>query len=211
MFKYLSVVFVFLLSVVNVSFAAEDSKNPYVTMNEAATKTFTRLNNEQEKIKANPENLRDVVRKELLPYVQTKYAGALVLGRYYQQATAAQRNAYFVAFENYIIQAYAQALSIYSGQKYKVEPEKALGNKDVVSIRVTLEDGARAPVRLDFVWRKNGKTGDWKAYDMIVEGLSMITTKQNEWSSLLRQKGIDALTQQLNTLANTPIKIEAKK
>ncbi|MDM7159799.1 ABC transporter substrate-binding protein, partial [Klebsiella pneumoniae] len=42
-----------------------------------AQKTFDRLKNEQPKIKANPNYLRDIVDQELLPYVQVKYAGAL--------------------------------------------------------------------------------------------------------------------------------------
>jgi ABC-type transporter MlaC component len=44
-------------------------------MDEAAKKTFDRLKNEQPKIRANPDYLRDVVDQELLPYVQMKYAG----------------------------------------------------------------------------------------------------------------------------------------
>ena len=77
---------------------AADQSNPYKLMNEAAQKTFDRLKNEQPKIKANPNYLRDIVDQELLPYVQVKYAGALVLGRYYKEATPAQREAYFAAF-----------------------------------------------------------------------------------------------------------------
>ncbi len=57
-------------------------------------------------------------------------------------------------------------------------------------IRVTIIDpNGRPPVRLDFQWRKNSQTGNWQAYDMIAEGVSMITTKQNEWGTLLRTKG----------------------
>ena len=78
---------------------AADQSNPYKLMNEAAQKTFDRLKNEQPKIKANPNYLRDIVDQELLPYVQVKYAGALVLGRYYKEATPAQREAYFAAFD----------------------------------------------------------------------------------------------------------------
>ena len=37
---------------------------------------------------------------------------------------------------------------------------------------------------------------------MIAEGVSMITTKQNEWGTLLRTKGIDGLTAQLNRFLN---------
>nr|VXZ91726.1 Probable phospholipid-binding protein mlaC precursor [Klebsiella pneumoniae] len=40
---------------------------------------------------------------------------------------------------------------------------------------------------------------------MIAEGVSMITTKQNEWSDLLRTKGVDGLTAQLKAISAQPI------
>ncbi|MEQ9876942.1 phospholipid-binding protein MlaC [Pectobacterium aroidearum] len=191
---------------------AADQTNPYRLMNEAAEKTFDRLKNEQPKIKQSPDYLRTVVREELLPYVQVRYAGALVLGRYYKDATPAQRDAYFKAFEAYLEQAYGQALAMYNGQTYQIAPEQPLGNADIVSIRVTIIDnGGRPPVRLDFQWRKNSKTGNWQAYDMIAEGVSMITTKQNEWATILRQKGVDGLTQQLESSAKQTITLDQKK
>ncbi|MEI7238098.1 phospholipid-binding protein MlaC [Pectobacterium brasiliense] len=191
---------------------AADQTNPYRLMNEAAEKTFDRLKNEQPKIKQNPDYLRTVVREELLPYVQVRYAGALVLGRYYKDATPAQRDAYFKAFEAYLEQAYGQALAMYNRQTYQIAPEKPLGDADIVSIRVTIIDnGGRPPVRLDFQWRKNSKTGNWQAYDMIAEGVSMITTKQNEWAAILRQNGVDGLTKQLESSAKQTITLDQKK
>ena len=191
--------------------AAVDKTNPYSVMNEAANKTFTRLKNEQSKIKQDPNYLRQVVRDELLPYVQIKYAGALVLGRYYQQATPAQRDAYFAAFSDYLQQAYGQALALYNGQSYQVQPEQSYADKDIIAIRVTITDpNGRPPVRLDFQWRKNSRTGEWQAYDMIAEGVSMISTKQNEWADILRQKGIDGLTARLKQAAAQPITLDQK-
>ncbi len=188
---------------------ATDQSNPYKLMNEAAAKTFTRLKNEQPKIKQNPNYLRDVVRQELLHYVQIKYAGALALGRYYHEATPAQRDAYFSAFGDYLAQAYGQALALYHGQIYQIQPIQPLGDAKIVAIRVTIIDpNGRPPVRLDFQWRKNNQTGNWQAYDMVAEGVSMITTKQNEWSDLLRNKGIDGLTAQLKTYAAQPITLD---
>jgi len=191
--------------------AAVDKTNPYSVMNEAANKTFTRLKNEQPKIKQDPNYLRQVVRDELLPYVQIKYAGALVLGRYYQQATPAQREAYFAAFSDYLQQAYGQALALYNGQSYQVQPEQSYADKDIIAIRVTITDpNGRPPVRLDFQWRKNRRSGEWLAYDMIAEGVSMISTKQNEWADILRQKGIDGLTARLKQAAAQPITLDQK-
>ncbi|MEZ2892418.1 phospholipid-binding protein MlaC [Providencia rettgeri] len=191
---------------------AVDQTNPYKLMDEAAAKTFNRLKSEQPKIKQDPEYLRTIVREELLPYVQVKYAGALVLGTYYKGATPAQREAYFNAFEDYLEQVYGQALAMYHGQTYQIAPEQPLGDKNIVAIRVTIVDtNGRPPVRLDFQWRKNSKTGYWQAYDMIAEGVSMITTKQNEWGDILRKQGVDGLTKQLEISAKAPITLEEKK
>lgn len=188
---------------------AVDQTNPYRLMDEAAQKTFDRLKNEQPRIRQNPDYLRSVVREELLPYVQIKYAGALVLGRYYKEATPAQRDAYFKAFEAYLEQAYGQALALYHGQTYQIAPDQPLGDANIISIRVSIIDqGGRPPVRLDFQWRKNSQSGNWQAYDMIAEGVSMITTKQNEWAATLRQKGVDGLTQQLEAAAKQPITLD---
>lgn len=198
-----------MLAIVPLAANAADQSDPYKLMNEAAAKTFTRLKNEQPKIKQDPNYLREVVRQELLPYVQIKYAGALVLGRYYREATPAQRDAYFAAFGDYLAQAYGQALALYHGQTYQIQQPQPIGDANIVAIRVTILDpNGRPPVRLDFQWRKNSQTGNWQAYDMVAEGISMITTKQNEWSDLLRTKGIDGLTAQLKTYSAQPITLD---
>lgn len=190
---------------------AVDQTNPYSLMQDAAAKTFTRLTNEQAKIKQDPNYLRAIVREELMPFVQIKYAGALVLGRYYKDATPAQREAYFTAFQAYLEQAYGQALAMYENQTYQIDRQQPVDNADIIAIRVTIIDnGGRPPVRLDFQWRKNSKTGYWQAYDMIAEGVSMITTKQNEWAATLRLKGIEGLTQQLQAAAKQPITLDRK-
>lgn len=190
---------------------AVDQTNPYKLMDEAAEKTFTRLTKEQAQIRKDPDYLRTIVREELLPYVQIKYAGALVLGTYYKNATPAQRDAYFTAFEDYLEQVYGQALAMYHGQTYQIAPAQPLGDQNIVAIRVTIVDpNGRPPIRLDFQWRKNSKTGYWQAYDMIAEGVSMITTKQNEWGDILRKQGIDGLTKQLEISAKAPITLDEK-
>lgn len=210
MFKRL--VMIAMLAFAPLAAMAADQTNPYKLMNEAAQKTFDRLKAEQAQIRQNPDYLREIVAEELLPYVQIKYAGALVLGRYYKEATPAQREAYFKAFGDYLKQAYGQALAMYNGQNYQIAPEKPLGNADIVAIRVSITDpNGRPPVRLDFQWRKNSQTGNWQAYDMIAEGVSMITTKQSEWSDLLRTKGIDGLTAQLQAISRQPITLDNKQ
>lgn len=180
--------------------------SPYVLMQKTADKLFSDIKANQAKIKSNPETLRTIVRNDLMPYVHVKYAGQLVLGKNLSSATDAQKEKFFTAFGQFIEQSYAQVLTQYQDQKVEIESEKPTDGKSIVSIRVNvLSSGAAAPIKLDFKWRKNSKTGEWQAYDMAAEGVSMVATKQNEWSGVLRQQGIDALTAQVAQSAKQPI------
>lgn len=60
MFKRLLMIAMLVIAPLTAATAADQS-NPYKLMNEAAQKTFDRLKNEQSKIQANPNYLRDIV------------------------------------------------------------------------------------------------------------------------------------------------------
>ena len=180
--------------------------SPYVLMQQASDKLFADIKNNQAKIKKDPNYLRTIVRNDLLPYVQVNYAGSLVLGSHFKSTTPEQREKFFKAFSDFIEQAYAQVLTAYTDQNIQIEPAKEVGDKNLVSIRVNImQNGGQAPIKLDFKWRKNSKTGEWQAYDMVAEVVSMVVTKQNEWSGILRQQGIDALTAQIQKSAAAPV------
>ena len=180
--------------------------SPYVLMQQASDKLFADIKNNQAKIKKDPNYLRTIVRNDLLPYVQVNYAGSLVLGSHFKSTTPEQREKFFKAFSDFIEQAYAQVLTAYTDQNIQIEPAKEVGDKNLVSIRVNfMQNGGQAPIKLDFKWRKNSKTGEWQAYDMVAEGVSMVVTKQNEWSGILRQQGIEALTAQIQKSAAAPV------
>ena len=180
--------------------------SPYVLMQQASDKLFSDIQANQSQIKKNPNYLRTIVRNDLLPYVQVNYAGSLVLGSHFKSTAPEQREKFFKAFGDFIEQAYAQVLTAYSNQQIQIEPEKALGDKNLVNIRVNIiQVNGAAPIKLDFKWRKNSKTGEWQAYDMVAEGVSMVVTKQQEWSGILRQHGIDALTAQVQKSAAQPV------
>ena len=180
--------------------------SPYVLMQQASDKLFADIKNNQAKIKKDPNYLRTIVRNDLLPYVQVNYAGSLVLGSHFKSTTPEQREKFFKAFSDFIEQAYAQVLTAYTDQNIQIEPAKEVGDKNLVSLRVNImQNGGQAPIKLDFKWRKNSKTGEWQAYDMVAEGVSMVVTKQNEWSGILRQQGIEALTAQIQKSAAAPV------
>ena len=204
--KLLFSVMAFAVTALFVTQTVRAETSPYVLMQQASDKLFADIKNNQAKIKKDPNYLRTIVRNDLLPYVQVNYAGSLVLGSHFKSTTPEQREKFFKAFSDFIEQAYAQVLTAYTDQNIQIEPAKEVGDKNLVSIRVNIvQNGGQAPIKLDFKWRKNSKTGEWQAYDMVAEGVSMVVTKQNEWSGILRQQGIDALTAQIQKSAAAPV------
>ena len=179
--------------------------NPYILMQNASDKLFSDIKANQAKITQDPNYLKNIVRQDLMPYVHVNYAGSLVLGQHFKTTTPEQRNKFFTAFDQFIVQAYAQALTMYKDQKVEIEQPKDVSDSKV-SIRVkVIQSGNQAPINLNFYWRKNSKDGKWQVYDMAAEGVSMVGTKKQEWSSILRKDGIDALTEQVQKAANVPV------
>ena len=205
-FKKWFSVMAFAMTALFVTQTVRAETSPYVLMQQASDKLFADIKSNQATIKKDPNYLRTIVRNDLLPYVQVNYAGSLVLGSHFKSTTPEQREKFFKAFSDFIEQAYAQVLTAYTDQNIQIEPAKEVGDKNLVSIRVNIvQNGGQAPIKLDFKWRKNSKTGEWQAYDMVAEGVSMVVTKQNEWSGILRQQGIEALTAQIQKSAAAPV------
>ncbi len=179
--------------------------NPYLLMQNASDKLFSDIKANQAKITQDPNYLKNIVRQDLMPYVHVNYAGSLVLGQHFKTTTPEQRNKFFTAFDQFFVQAYAQALTMYKDQKVEIEQPKDVSDSKV-SIRVkVIQSGNQAPINLNFYWRKNSKDGKWQVYDMAAEGVSMVDTKKQEWCSILRKDGIDALTEQVQKAANVPV------
>ncbi len=175
-----------------------ESSNPYQLMQQLAQRTFERINREQQQITHDVNYLRVIVRQELMPFVHIRYTGALILGPLFNTLDAEQQQRYFQALEAYLEQSYAEVLALYRQYDYHLEPEKPFTNRTVVTVRLHLLRKALTPLRIDFKWRQNSKNQQWQLYDILVEGISLIATKQQEWTALLRRLGFEAFIEQLH-------------
>lgn len=170
--------------------AAVDMKDPYKMVIEVANTTFN-------KIKANKDKMQDVkfrkdlVRADLMPYVDTRYAGYKVMGTNLKSVSPADRDTFCDVFAEYIVTSFADALSLYNNQTL-VAPEYKTVSADAtqVNVKFLIREAGKQDLELIFKLRKNNKTGEWKAFDMVAEGISLLTAKENELSPLIRERGI---------------------
>ncbi|MGR5069546.1 MULTISPECIES: phospholipid-binding protein MlaC [Vibrio] len=188
-----------------------DKTQPYQMMKQVAEVTFERLKNEQPKIQQNPNLLKDIVDQELMPYVNERYAALKLLGPNLKGAKREDVGVFIKAFRGYLVTSYAQVLTQYTDQQVAFGPEPKLDpSKRITSIKVDIIDAPRPNITLEFKLRKDNKTGEWLAFDMVAEGISLLSSKQSEWSGKIRQDGILAVAKDLESLAAQPIRFEAK-
>jgi phospholipid transport system substrate-binding protein len=158
----------------------------------------TTIAGHREELKNNKDKLIAVIDEVFLPHFDIDYASILVLGQHAREATPQQRDRFAKAFYNSITHRYAEGLLNYTKGAVKVLPFNGDLNdkRTVVRTEVVLDDGKKLSV--DYAFRK-GKGGDWKAYDVIIEGISYITNYRNQVDAQIRKDGIEKLITSLET------------
>ena len=106
------------------------------------------------------------------------------------------------AFGRFVTATYAERFSEYSGQKFEVVGEQAQSADILVDSRIVKASGQ--PVVIRYLMRQSGT--DWRINDVYLEGkISELATRRSEFSSVLRQQGIDGLISTLNRKADALI------
>jgi phospholipid transport system substrate-binding protein len=144
------------------------------------------------------ESLLKVIDGIVLPHFDIDYASILVLGQNARTATPEQRARFAKAMYNSITHRYAEGLLKYTEGRVRVLPFQGELNdkRSLVRTQVVLDDGKVVPV--DYAFRKT-KEGEWKAYDVIIEGISYVTNYRNQVAQEITKSSIDALTTRLET------------
>lgn len=172
---------------------ANPSDDPVSLVKQTASTILDSLNENREVYSAHPEQLRAVVRKDLLPMLDLEYSARLILGKFSRGATAEQLKAFSEAMSTVLINRYADGLlAFHSSDQLEVLPLKGNNTDKVTRVRtrIKLDNGGNAPV--DYAFRKSAE--GWKAFDVTVEGISYVITFRNQIGPRVEADGIDKVT-----------------
>ncbi|TPG47437.1 ABC transporter substrate-binding protein [Rhodanobacter glycinis] len=189
--------------------SAQALQTPVQVVQSIADQLATAIEGHRDELKHNQEKLISVIDEVFLPHFDLDYASILVLGQHAREATPAQRERFAKAFYNSITHRYAEGLLNYTRGRVKVLPFNGDLNdkRTVVRTQVVLDDGKL--VSIDYAFRK-GRSGDWKAYDVIIEGISYVTNYRNQVDAEIRKVGIEQLITNLETQGEKALATMAK-
>ena len=162
-----------------------------------STHLFQALDANRAAIQKNPDAVVPIVDKILLPQFDVDYAAQLVLARHWSEATPEQRAKFIHAFYGALVRTYASALADATADRLKILPFRGDASAPQVTVRTEVKRSTGTVVPVDY---RLHKTADgWKAFDVVVEGISYVRNYRTDFDAEISARGLDALTSRIET------------
>jgi len=168
---------------------------PQELMDDVSKRLFAALDSNRAAIRKDPQKVYPLIDQILLPHFDTEYAAQLVLAQSWRTATPEQRKRFIDALYHALLRTYSDALVDFTSDRLKLLPFR--GDPAAVQVtvhtQVTRSNGTVVPVDYRLRKTENG----WKAFDVIIEGISYVRNYRTDFGAEISQKGLDELIARL--------------
>ena len=148
------------------------------------------------------KKLLDLVEVKILPHFDFARTTQLAVGKSWRNATPEQKQALVNAFRTLLVRTYSSALTSYKDQTYEVKTADVKGDDATVKVEINQPGGQ--PIMIDYSLEKTQQ--GWKVYDVIVAGISLVTSYRSSFANEINRSGIDGL---IKTLMDKNQKLES--
>lgn len=173
---------------VGLASAADDAQT---VVQETTSSVIERVKSEKDALRANPAKMYGLVSDMIFPHFDFTIMSQWVLGEQWKAAEAAQRQEFVEQFRRLLVRTYATALLEYSDQIISYPANAASQNPKTATVKQDIKQpgGTVLPV----VYRLHNKTGDWKVFDVSVDGVSLVKTYKSSFAQVIAEGGIAKL------------------
>ncbi|HMH89056.1 MAG TPA: ABC transporter substrate-binding protein [Steroidobacteraceae bacterium] len=169
--------------------ANANTLSPQELVENSAKKMLQELDANRAMYKGDPKKLDALVGNVLLPNFDTEYSARLVLGQSWRTATPEQRKRFVDAFYHSLLRNYGAALIDFTGDRFVVLPYKGDPGDTTATVRTEVKRSSGDKVPVNFSLRKT--PDGWKAWDVVIEGISYVKSFRTDFASEIQQKGLD--------------------
>jgi phospholipid transport system substrate-binding protein len=195
-FKFLILLAGFMVS--SMLHAQDIEHDPATLLKQTTNNIFIKLNENMEEFTADPSGLQQLIKTELMPLLDIDYAARLILGRAGRGIEKEKIDSFSQCMSTLLISRYATGLLEFrSTEQLQVLPLRGELNEKLTRVRsrLQLSKGGYAPI--DYAFHKTA--AGWKAFDVIVEGISYVTTYRNQIMPDVQANGIDSVIARLSS------------
>ncbi len=134
--------------------------------------------------------------EKIVPNFNFDKVSRMVLGKNWTKATPDQKTAFQAEFRTLLIRTYATALSKYRNQTIEYKPFRMVNESTIASVKTQIVQPGGQPIAVDYTLEKQADA--WKVYDIVIEGVSLVTNYRGQFSDEIRQNGLDSLIKKLS-------------
>ena len=174
---------------------AQDNMPPDVLVKNVTLEVVDLIAKDRDIKAGNRARLVELIEQKVLPHFNFGSMTALAMGQQWNKANAEQKKRLVDEFRTLLVRTYASALAAYSEQKFDFRPLRAKPTDTDVTVNVRVLQPGAQPVTIDYSMEKTGS--GWKVYDVMVGGVSLVANYRTEFSTTVRESGIDGLIQSL--------------
>ncbi len=158
-------------------------------------KITSALRAEQDKIKANPGRLYEIVDEVVLPHFDFERMSRWALGKYWRKATKSERVQFMREFRVLLVRTYAKALNDNYDQKIDMLPVRMRKGGKEATVRTEVQQSAGFPIPIDYKMYIKGDA--WKIYDVSVDAISLVANYRTSFATEIRKDGLPKLIARL--------------
>ncbi len=147
-------------------------------------------------IQGDPEKVYALAEDKIVPNFNFDRVSRLVLGKNYTKASKEQQEAFQREFRTLLIHTYASALSKYRNQTIEYKPLRDISDPSQVVVKTVILQPGGQPLGVDYSLEL--VADNWKVYDIVIEGVSLVTNYRGQFSTEIRQGGMDGLIQRIS-------------
>lgn len=147
----------------------------------------------------NDEALFRLIRRRILPAVDTATLSRLVLGGHWKGLGDDQRRNFTAAMESLLIRSYGKSLTLLTEVdriRFRA-PQKAGGGKYVLVASDVTFEANEPPLSIHYMM--HDRNGRWQVFDLVIDGLSLVKQFRQSFDREIREDGFDSLLKRLNT------------
>jgi phospholipid transport system substrate-binding protein len=173
------------------------SLGPQELVEQSAKRMLTELDANRPMYVKDPSKLEALVGNVLLPSFDTEYAARLVLGQNWRTATDDQRKRFVDAFYHSLLRNYGAALVDFTADRFVILPYKGDPGETNATVHTQVKRATGEKVPVDFTLHKTA--AGWKAWDVVIEGISYVKSFRTDFASEVQQQGLDEVIHRLET------------
>ena len=153
------------------------------------------------KVLDDPEMLKDsragerrqAIRKVANDIFDFEEIARRTLARHWQARSAPEQQEFVGLMGNLLEDAYISKIETYSGEKIQFLGDSAEGDLATVRTKIVTKQGTEIPVD----YRMLGRGGRWLAYDVLVEGVSLVGNYRTQFYRVIQKQSYPELVKTL--------------